>query len=125
MPRGAAPAWRQRKEPVRDDWVLASIQRRPRPGPDGHHAELHITGLDTREMAREEIRALHRSARFLTKYSEHNVGVRAHIRKTSSGYYVQFWAVDKTAAKKYVLDTYGPDRSKWPYDPRRKGNPDA
>lgn len=121
MPRGPAPGWRQRKPPVLDAWVLSSVQRKPRPAADGHHAELHIAGLATREEAREHVRALHRSARYLTKYSEHDIGIRAHIHKAGGGYKVQFWAVDKTAAKKYILDTYGPDRSKWPYDPRRRG----
>lgn len=121
MPRGPAPGWRERKQPVLDSWVLASISAaKGTPGSDGHYGELHITDLATRDEAREYVRALHRSGRYLTKYSQYQVGIRAHVKRSGRRYYVQFWAVDKIAAKAHILEKYGPDRSKWPYDPRRR-----
>jgi hypothetical protein len=123
VPRGPAPQWRQRKQPVLDDWLIASIQRAGgKPGDGGHYGELHITGIATRPEAGEFVRALHRSGRFLCKYSEYQVGIHAKIRKNGNGWKVIFSAVDKTAAKAYVLEKYGPDRSKWPYDPRRRAS---
>jgi hypothetical protein len=124
MPRGAAPGWKQRKPPVLDDWILASISGAGgRPGTDGHYAERHIAGLGSREEAREYVRALHRCGRWLTRWTQYDIGVRAHILKQGDRYRVQFWAVDKTAARQHVLTTYGTDRSYWPYDPRRRGTP--
>jgi hypothetical protein len=108
---------------VLDDWVLASIQRaNSKTDEQGHYGELHIGGLATRDEASEYVRALHRSGRYLTRYSQYEVGVRAKIHKSGRTYKIQFWAVDKTAARAYVLAKYGPDRSKWPYDPRRKAD---
>jgi hypothetical protein len=123
MPRGPAPSWRQRKQPVLDEWVLHSITRaNGKPAADGHYAEMRIAKIGSRDEAREYIRSLHRSGRYLTRWSQYNIGVRAEIIKDGSQYLVRFWAVDKLAARKYILEKYGPDRSKWPYDPRRRAS---
>ena len=124
MPRSPAPQWRQRKEPVLDDYVLASIEQAGGHGkhhPEtGHYATLVITGLADREEAAEYVRALNRAALFLHKYKRADVGMSAKAERTATGYQVRFHAVDKTLARAHVLRKYGSDRSKWPYDPRRR-----
>lgn len=43
------------------------------------------------------------------------------VRKTRSGEYeLRYRVWSKRDGKKRLLQKYGPDRSKWPYDPRRK-----
>ncbi len=125
MPRGPAPPWRARKEPVLDAHILASVEQAGGIGhhdPEtGHYAELVIRDLATREEAAEWSRALHRSAYFMSRHGVADVSVKAKISKDGKGYKIVFRAVDKTCARAYVLATYGEDRSKWPYDPRRRG----
>jgi hypothetical protein len=126
MPRGAAPEWRRRKPPVVDAWILASIQQAGGLGkhhPEtGHYATLKITGLKDREEAGEWSRALYRCAHFLNRTGQAAVSMSATIKRVSGGYEIEFRAVDKTMARKHVLEKYGADRSKWPYDPRRRGS---
>jgi hypothetical protein len=125
MPRGPAPSWRRRKEPVLDDWILASVsqagglgQHHPK---TGHYATLWIRGLDSKENAQEWQQALYRCAHYLNRTGTAPVSMSAKIHRKGSGYEIEFRAVDKTLARKHVLERYGPDRSKWPYDPRRRG----
>jgi hypothetical protein len=124
MPRGSAPPWRQRKPPVLDSWILASIsQAGGNYHPEtGRYATLHITELASREEAREHVRALHRCGVFLTKYAIADVGIHAKIHRDGDGYKIEFAAVDKTMARKHIIEKYGPDRSRWPYDPRRRNH---
>jgi hypothetical protein len=128
MPRGPAPAWRARKPPVRDDYLLASIQgAEGRHHPEtGQYAQLVIAGCASLDEAKEEIRALHRSANHLSKWKlTKPIGVFTKIRKNGGAYDVEFTVVDKSYARKFVVDRYGPDPSKWPYLARRKGNPES
>ncbi len=132
MPRGPAPGWRRRKEPVLDHWVLASVSAAGGLGkhhPEtGHYSELVIKGLADREEAAEWRRALFRCAHFLNRTGQAAVSMSARITKHAQPcgekgcqFHITFKAIDKTLARKAVLDKYGPDRSKWPYDPRRRG----
>lgn len=124
MPRGPAPGWRSRKEPVTDDYILASVSQAGGPGrhhPDtGHYAELLITGLTSKEEAAEWRASLFRCAHWLTRNRGAEVSMSAKIERDGSGYRIRFAAVDKTIARQHVLTKYGPDRTKWPYDPRRR-----
>jgi len=124
MPRAAAPQWRQRKEPVLDDYVLASVEQAGGFGkhhPDtGHYAEMVIRGLPSREEAQEYVRALNRAAMWLHRNRGAEIGMSAKIEHTAGDWRVRFHAIDKTLARAHVLAKYGPDRSKWPYDPRRR-----
>lgn len=125
MPRGPTPDWRRRKEPVLDDYVFSSIAQA---GGLGHHdqstgfyAELHITGFETKDEADEYRRALFRSAHHLSRHGIADVSMHADpVKRGAAGYYVAFRAVDKTLARAHVLQRYGSDRSRWPYDPRAK-----
>ena len=125
MPRGQAPEWRRRKEPIVDEYILASISKAGGLGrhhPEtGHYATLIIRGLKDREEAGEWSRALYRCAHYLNRTGQAAVSMSAKIRRANGGYEIEFRAVDKTLAKAHVLAKYGADRSKWPYDPRRKG----
>jgi len=122
MPRGPAPGWRKRKEPIRDDHVLASVHVAGGKHDDrGHYAVLVIEGCATREEAQEEVRALNRCAMYLRKQGIADLGMSAKIRKRGDVFDVRFHAIDKTFARQYVIDTYGPDPARWPYHPHRKG----
>ncbi len=127
MPRGQGPAWRARKPPVLDDWLMASVERAGGLGrhhPEtGHYGELVIACADVTE-AREHSRALYRCARYLSKWRIADVGVSVDRPKKKNGkWIITFRAVDKTLARNHVMQKYGNDRSKWPYDPRRRGAP--
>lgn len=127
MPRAAAPPWRQRMEPITDDWILASVQRAGGMGrhhPEtGKYAELVITGLDSREQAAEYRRSLHRCALWLLRNRGYDIGMSSDppARQPDGSWAVAFRATDKTFSRNYVLQRYGSDRSRWPYDPRRRG----
>jgi hypothetical protein len=125
MPRGPAPGWRARKEPVLDAWILASVEQAGGLGrhhPDtGHYATLIIRGLASRDEAAEWSRALYRCAHYLNRTGQVPVSMSAKVERDGTKYKITFRAVDKTLARKHVLERYGPDRSKWPYDPRRRG----
>lgn len=125
MPRGPAPAWRARKPPVTDAYILASVDRAGGIGrhhPEtGHYATLVIKGLASREEAEEWKRSLYRCAHYLSRAGIADVSISASIRRDGSAYLVEFKAINKTLARKHVMEKYGPDRSRWPYDPRRKG----
>lgn len=117
MPRGPAPQWKRRLEPIMDDYLRASVDRANGiPHPDtGHYAELIYAGIESRERATEIKKALYRSGRYV------KVSVSATVHPADDGtYLVRFKAIDKAQAKRYILEKYGTDRSKWPYDPRRK-----
>lgn len=122
MPRGAAPQWKRRLEPILDDHLRASIARANGiASPDnGHYAKVVYAGCESKERAQEISKALYRAARYV------GVSVKTEIVKAGDGtYQVHFYAIDKTHARKYMLERYGTDRTKWPYDPRRKGKVSA
>jgi hypothetical protein len=118
MPKGPPPV---RKQPVLDDWVLESIKRAggQHDEASGHFGEMWIRDCDTREEAREYVRALHRAARRLTRSGKAAVGIHANLLKSGAGYAVQFWACDKETARRIVKEKYGPDETQWPYFRRR------
>lgn len=127
MPRGPAPQWRARKEPVLDAYVLASVHRAGGPGAHdkttGRYATMTIAGLASREEAAEYKRALFRSAKYLHRLGMADVSMHCEpIKKDGDTYTLSFRAVDKTWARKLFLERYGNDRSKWPYDPHRRGS---
>jgi len=124
MPRGPAPAWRHRKEPVVDDWIMASVNAAGGPGKhdaSGHYALLVIKGLADRDEAEEWHDALNRCAHWMHRNKVISVSMSATIKRDGSRYLIEFRAIDKVAARAYVMRKYGPDPSKWPYDPRRRG----
>lgn len=123
MPKGPVPEWRRRKDPILDDYVLASVhkasgQHHPE---TGFYAELHLVGFTTREEADEWRRALYRSAHYLSRHGIADVSMAADPpKRDTAGWKLVFRAVDKTMARAHVMRRYGTDRSRWPYDPRAK-----
>jgi hypothetical protein len=117
MPRGPAPQWRTRKEPILDAHIRASVDQVKGVHDElGHYGLLVYAGCETRERAKEIVQALHRSGRHL------GFSVSAKVVKAEDGtHQVHFKAIDKTMAKKYMLEKYGTDVSRWPYNPRRRG----
>ena len=115
--RGRRPSW------TTGSW-RPSASRAARTTPEtGHYGELVIVCDDVTE-AREHSQALYRSARFLHKWRIADIGVSVdRPRKRNGKWILTFRAVDKTLARNHVMQKYGTDRSKWPYDPRRKGAP--
>ena len=83
----------------------------------GHYAELVYTGCETRERAEEIKRSLYRCAKHL------GVSMHAEVEQTAGGWQVRFKAIDKAAARAYILARYGTDRTRWPYNPRRQNPP--
>ena len=125
MPRGPAPGWTQRKPPITDDYILASVEQAGGLGKHhpqtGHYAELVIRNLADKDEAAEWKNSLFRCAHYMSRHGIAPVSMSAKVERDGSGYKITFAAVDKTLAKAHVLAKYGSDRTKWPYDPRRKG----
>jgi hypothetical protein len=124
MPRGPAPAWRTRKEPISDDYLLAAINQAGGPGrhdPEtGHYATLVIRGFENREDAKEWDKSLFRCALWQCRNRGADISVSTKIYRDGPGYSIKFSVYNKTHARKYLMDKHGTDRTKWPYDPRRR-----
>lgn len=124
MPRGPAPAWRARKEPISDHYLLASVTQAGGLGKHderGAYRELVIKGLATREEAAEWKRSLHRCAVFLHRNRIADISVSTKVERSGKGYQLRFIVWSKTHSRAYVLAQYGSDPDKWPYNPRRRG----
>ena len=114
MPRGPAPSWTRRKEPVLDAHVLASINAGPMDAETGFWPEILYAGIETHDRAVEIKRGLYRSAKHL------NVSMKADIESSGGGYQVRYRAISKKHARAHMVKTYGTDRSNWAYDPRQR-----
>jgi hypothetical protein len=78
----------------------------------GHYGTMHYVGCPTRERAFKVKQALFRAAQ------RKGVSMSAKILPADDGtFFVEFKAINKAHARKYMLDRYGNDRSKWPYSP--------
>ncbi len=126
MPRGPAPAWRVRKPPISDPYILAAIEQAGGLGKHdpqtGHYAQLVIRGLADRDEAAEWKSSLFRCAHYLSRNGIAAVSVsQCDIERDGAGWKITFRISDKTMARKHQLDTHGADRSRWAYDPRRRG----
>ena len=126
MPRSPVPEWRKRKEPILDHYVLASIEQAGGLGKhdpvSGHYGTLLVRELADREEAAEYVRALNRAALHLRRYQVADVGMSGPDgTHGAEGYQIRFRADRQDRSpRQHVLRRYGPDRSKWPYDPRRR-----
>jgi hypothetical protein len=126
MPRGPAPQWRQRKEPVVDAYILAAISQAGGVGKHdgtGHYGTLVIDGLADKDEAAEYKRALFRCALWLNRNQGHKLSIsRSDIDRDGTGWKLTFRVTDKTHARRHMLEHHGPDRSKWAYNPRGKAS---
>lgn len=125
MPRGPAPAWRTRMEPVSDDYLLAAVSQAGGPGHHdpvtGLYGTLVIRGVDSREEANEWRKSLFRCALWLSRNRDANISVSTTITKVGSKYEVAFSVYNKTHGRAHIMTKHGTDRTNWPYDPRRRG----
>lgn len=116
MPKGPAPQWRKRKEPIMDEHLRASIEAVESCNPEnGFYGTLVYTGCKDEARAKEIKQALYRSA------NHFGVSLKTEIiqdEKTGE-FSVVYTAINKTYGRKYILETFGKDRAKWPYDPRQ------
>jgi hypothetical protein len=110
---------------VVDDWIMAAVTQAGGLGqhhPEtGHYQTLIIKGLDSREEADEWRKALFRCAHWMHRNGVAPLSVTIKIVPLKGGtYQIRFSVYDKTMARKYILEKHGTDRTKWPYDPRRR-----
>ena len=124
MPRGPAPAWRARKEPITDDYLLAAVNQAGGPGQHdpatGLYATLIVRGFKDRDEAKEYDLSLYRCCLWLTRNRNADISVSTKIKHAGEGYLIEFSVYNKTHARAHLMTKHGTDRSKWPYDPRRR-----
>jgi hypothetical protein len=118
MPRGEAPEWRRRKLPITDDLVRASVNlvNGVHDAETGHYGLLVYSGMESRDEAIEYKNSLFRCA----KYLGYSVWVGKPEKDANGTYSLEFRAINKAHARRWILAQHGTDRSAWPYDPRRK-----
>lgn len=123
MARGPQRPWRLQQEPLLDAHIAASVAGGQDPA-TLHFSELtedEINGQQIRdaEAARQLKNALYRAARRYNLTASTKVSLSAKVEKRADGtYQVRFRAIDKAAGRAYMIQRYGPDRTKWPYNPR-------
>ena len=107
MPRGPALSWTQRKQPIVDDYITASVDKAGGLGKyhpqTGHYAELVIRGLADKDEANEWKNALFRCAHYMNRHDIAPLSISAKIEPDGDGYKITFAAVDKTLARAHVL----------------------
>jgi hypothetical protein len=116
MPKGPAPQWRARKQPLTDDHVMASVQGGM--NEQGHYRELVYGPIDDPDRALEIKRSLYRCAKHL------GYSMKADIEKTADNkYQVRFKAIDKARARAHIAAQYKDRPQELPYNPyaRTKG----
>lgn len=109
MGRTPIHAMQQRKPPILDHFVQASIDG----GRDaaGHYKELVYAGVEDQERAIEIRRALFRSAKHL------KVALKADVETVAGVHQIRFRAIDKAIARAYVSQQAKGDPSKLAYNP--------
>lgn len=118
MPKGPPPQWRARKGPFLDAEILASVERAEMDTETGKYATLVYAGCESAERAKEIVRALHRAAK------RQGFSVHAETKRSGGKWHIHYTAISKEHARRYVVQTYGTDRSAWPYNPRARLNKD-
>ena len=121
MPKAPPPPWTQRD--CRFDYLVTAAIR------TGAGEEITLGGIESVKRAEDIRRGVYRCA------GHH--GVAAWVSWQHSGewtthtplwppdkqpdgtYTLKFAVIDKRTARKRHLAVYGPDRAKWPYNPRR------
>ena len=115
MPRGPERQWRAQKQPLTDHLIQSSVTGGLVDPQRGFYAERIYQGIENEERAVEIRRSLFRCAKRL------GYSMSAHVeRMPNSEFQIRFRAIDKRAARAFMVRTYGPDRTKWPYNPRMR-----
>jgi hypothetical protein len=125
MPRGPAPPWRVRKEPVTDNYLMAAVNQAGGLGKHdpttGLYSTLIIRGFETREEAKEFGRSLYRCGLWLCRNRDAAISVHAPVKRAGNGYLIELSVYHKVHARAYHLKTNGTDKRRWAYDPTRRG----
>jgi hypothetical protein len=96
----------------------------------GFGRELVYSGIETYDRADAVRRGIYRCARHRRVSADAGPSRlitepgQMGIRKTGKTYELRFRLWDKRSARRRHLETYGPDRASWPYDPRRPATDD-
>lgn len=107
VPKGPARPWRTLAAHTEQafPWVRAAIAQ-------GYDVELRITGITAGELT-DFRRGLFNAAKHL------GISLHCQTRKQPDGTYALTYAVHtKTNGRAHILNKHGPDRQKWPYNPR-------
>lgn len=119
MGKGSPPAW-NRRDCRFDHLVQAAVTK-------GYGRVLKYTGIADYDRAEDIRRGIYRCARHRNITADAGPGGRLvtgpdemGVRKKGREYEVWYRVHDKRSARKAHLQRYGADRSKWPYDPRRR-----
>lgn len=111
MPKGPAPQWRARMQPLTDEHIQASVTQGMDPE-TGHYGELIYGPCDTQERALEIKRSLYRCAKHL------GYAMKADIeQRPDEKYQVRFKAIDKARARAYIAAQYKDRPHELPYNP--------
>lgn len=110
MARAPIHAMRQRKAPILDHYVQASIEAGM--NDQGHYGELVYAGIEDQLRAIEIRRALFRSAKHL------GVSLKADVEAGAGDtHQVRFKAIDKAVARQFMAQTYRGREHEMPYNP--------
>lgn len=118
MAKGPPPQW-SRRDCRFDHLVVAAMNK-------GYGTVLKYTGIDDYDRAHDIRRGIYRCAKHRGITAEAGpsgrtvTGDEMGIHKNHGAYEVWYRVWDKKTARKRHLERYGADRSKWPYDPRRR-----
>lgn len=118
MPKSKPPGWSARRDCRFDPLVQAAVAA-------GLGVIAVYGGCDSEERAHEVRRGIYRCANHRGLSVEAGKSTPAEpgdmgVHKTAGGTWeVRFRLYDKRKARARMIERYGTDRSKWPYDPRR------
>jgi hypothetical protein len=112
VPRGPAPQWHAKASWTTEaqPYIAAAWQA-------GYEQEHTWAGIPTHERARQLKNGLFNAARL----HQPIVAVSCVIEKNGRAWQIRFTLHDKRVARAHVVNTYGDDRTQWPYDMRAKG----
>jgi hypothetical protein len=122
VPKGPPPSW-SRRDCSMDHLVAAAIAQGP-------GEVLRYTGIETAERAHEIRRGIYRCAKHRRVSASAGPSGRTvgegemGVHRARGGYELWFTVNTKRSARKAHLARYGPDRSAWPYDPKRGATAD-
>jgi hypothetical protein len=106
-----------------DDYIWASINATNgvHDPETGFYGTLVYAGCESRDRASQIEKALRRCAFYMFHHKQADIGMHASIKNKHDGTYdVEFVAVKKAYTYKYLIDRYGSDKSRWPYDPTKR-----
>ena len=117
MPKGLPNT--HRWDCSQDHLVTAALKQ-------GFGKPLVLRGIETWDRANEVRKGIYRCARHRRVSAEAGPSRvvtepgQMGIHKTGKTFELRFQLHSKRNGRAHLLDTHGPDRAAWPYDPRRK-----